>query len=219
MRAATTIFMLRRPADDLFGAFIAGSVVFHIIVFIAIPLAIKLLRKPEAFASVATVQLVRLPQALAAPQKEAAARPKAKPATPAKPVPAKNPRAAAKKEEVKPEENLDELRDLLGDMQPATQFAVAGNFKYDWYLTNVRLKTERFWNPPADNPDLSVVVSFTIFGDGGVSDVTVRQTSGNSTLDNLAIRAVKLAAPFGKLPPGYSENRLDLTCTFRPVRR
>jgi TonB family protein len=219
MRAATTIFMLRRPADDLFGAFIIGSIIFHIIVFIAIPLTIKLLRKPETFASVATVQLVRLPQALAAPQKEAAAKPKAKPATPAKPVPAKNPRAAAKKEEVKPEENLDELQDLLGDMQPATQFAVAGNFKYDWYLTNVRLKTERFWNPPADNPDLAVVVSFTIFSDGGVSDVTVRQTSGNSTLDNLAIRAVALAAPFGKLPPGYSENRLDLTCTFRPVRR
>ena len=85
-------------------------------------------------------------------------------------------------------------------------------------LENIQQKLSRYWNPPSENRSLSVVVSFTIYSDGSVSEPAVSKGSGNSSLDNLALRAVKLAAPFGKLPPGFSGDKLELSCTLIPTR-
>jgi TonB family protein len=79
-------------------------------------------------------------------------------------------------------------------------------------------KIARFWNPPTENRNLSVVVSFTIFSTGAISQPVIEKSSGDRILDNLAMRAVTLAAPFGKLPPGFSRDRIDLSCTLIPTR-
>ena len=80
-------------------------------------------------------------------------------------------------------------------------------------------KLERYWNPTTENRSIKVIVAFTIHQDGTISEPSISSSSGNSTLDNLALRAVKLAAPFGKLPPGFEGNRLDLNCTLIPTRK
>jgi protein TonB len=55
-------------------------------------------------------------------------------------------------------------------------------------------------------------VSFTIHEDGGVSDVTVRTSSGHGVLDEAALAAVFAAAPF---PPPPSPARLAIPISFR----
>ena len=75
-----------------------------------------------------------------------------------------------------------------------------------------------YWNPPTGNSTISVVVSFTIHRDGTMSDPEIAKGSGNASLDNLALRAVKLAAPFGALPPGFPSDNLELSCTLIPTR-
>jgi TonB family protein len=83
----------------------------------------------------------------------------------------------------------------------------------------VQEKVERNWNPASENKGDSVVVAFTIKSDGSIAGPSLVKGSGNETLDGLALRAVTLAAPFGKLPPGVAEDKYDMVCTLRPVKK
>jgi len=196
---------------------IAGSIVFHLIVLVGIPLSAKLVWRPKKFQRPQTFQLVRVPPA-AVKTAQRISQEVAKKET--KPVPAKaDSKPAPKKEEVRKEENLDELESLLNALPSPATILAPGDFKYNHYLNGVVAKIERYWNPPSENKTVSVTVAFTIFGSGLISDVRVVKSSGNVMLDNLGVRAVKLAAPFGKLPPGFTGNELELRCELKPTRR
>lgn len=202
------------------------SLLLHAVVFIAVPLLLKLIDKPTAFVRPQTFQLVRMPTNLSMPAQQpplpkAAPALKSKPKAAVKPVPAKSVAAKPAAKKVV-EEDTKELEELLGavappvsELQPLVQ-----SFKYPWYIQNVVSKVESFWRPPSgynNSSDVYVVVSFTIFSAGTVSNVAVAKSSGDAMLDNLAVRAIKLAAPFGKLPAGFSENSLEISYTLRPT--
>jgi TonB family protein len=202
------------PGNGQFRRGMVVSLLFHLLVLGGIPLLMQITRQSVRFERPPTFQLVTAPPTL----------------RPLKPAQAKltKQRAPAKikKESVRPvpresdaaQENLDELASLLDEIPAPARVATLGDFKYNWYLANVQQKISRFWNPPSENRNLSVVVSFTINRDGSISAPSVSEGSGNGTLDNLAVRAVTLAAPFGKLPPGFSGDRIELTCTLIPTR-
>jgi TonB family protein len=117
------------------------------------------------------------------------------------------------------EENLDDLAALFDAPPAPAQVSAPSDFKFHWYLNNVRNKIESNWRPPTEDRKLEVVVRFIINSDGSAADISVAKSSGNSTLDNLAVRAVTVASPFGKLPPGFSGDKLDISCTLRPTRK
>ncbi len=62
------------------------------------------------------------------------------------------------------------------------------------------------------------VVTFDILRDGSVKNARVAQSSGNSTLDYSAIRAVMDAGPFPPLPPNYSGGQADVELRFQLQR-
>lgn len=180
------------------------SLVFHVFIFFVVPIATRILWRPKIFERPPTFQLVRIPPKTAPVKQRASDRPKVKKkAVPKKPVPKtkKDSRPVQKKEDM---EDLSELEDLLGGLpQPISAVNPIAGFKYPWYLRSVEDKVKRFWSPSINDPNLSVILLFIIYRNGGISDIKIKEGSGNSTLDNLAVRAVKLAAPFGKLPPKW----------------
>jgi protein TonB len=215
-----------------FWVVFVASILFHGFLFIALPFLTSLLWKSEKFNRPATFQLVSLPS----PQKELRRIPvpkdtpkqkvakKEKVEAPKKvpgPTTAKNKKDADKQEDPKQsvDENIDELASLLDELPAPVQISALGNFKYPWYLNIVRNKIETFWNPTSENKNLKVIVAFTIFSDGSISEPVVVKSSGNSSIDNLALRAVKMAAPFGRLPPGFTGDKLELNCTLIPTRK
>jgi TonB family protein len=211
-------------------ALMALSVLFHCVFLVILPLVSMLLYNVRRFERPKTFQLVSPLRPSPARQvvtketrRQRMAQEEAKPqpsTVPDRSAARKTREAQKEKEAARPiDENLDELASLLDEIPSPAQVAAVGNFKYHWYLNNVQQKLERFWNPTSENRTLKVVVAFTIHGDGSISDPSIKSSSGNSTLDNLALRAVKLAAPFGKLPPGFSGDRLDLNCTLIPTRK
>ncbi len=230
--------------DVTFPKVLAASVIFHVLVLIVVPVVTKLFWKPTKFERPKTFQLVQVPLPPAPPRKvpvekpqpkpdpkpevKPVPKPEPKPAPDPKPVPkpkpteskpVEEPTPAPKEEVSKPvEENLDELASLFSELPAPAQVSAPSEFKYPWYLNNVRSKIEMNWKPPTENRSVSVVVRFIIHADGSISDLRIETSSGNSTLDNLAMRAVTLAAPFGKLPPGFSGDELDINCTLRPTR-
>jgi len=139
-----------------------------------------------------------------------------------KPVPKKTTNKPSKPEP-KPErveEDLSELEDLLSAIpEPAAARALQADFKYFWYTANVQAKIERNWNPPLGKKEQFVLVEFVIFRDGSIGNVKLNESSGITTLDNLALGAVQRAAPFGRLPPKYTNEKLGFQVTLRPVRK
>jgi TonB family protein len=59
-------------------------------------------------------------------------------------------------------------------------------------------------------------ITFTINRDGSLKDVHISETSGNSTYDNSAYRAVLSSNPLGKLPGDYSGSYVTATLDFNP---
>jgi TonB family protein len=211
--ASASLLALGKERGPAWNKGVAVSVVAHCLILVGIPLLLQLTKNSVRFERPPTFQLVSAPPTLkpiepVARKKHSPAQPKKKTAT--RPVPNQS---GAK------EENVDELASLLDELPPPASIAAIGNFKYNWYLAQVQEKVERNWNPSSENRTDSVIVAFTINADGSISEPKLFKESRNGTLNDLALQAVKLAAPFAKLPPGVPDNKYDMLCTLRPSRK
>lgn len=207
------------------------SVIIHIILLIGIPLAAKFLWKPKKFTRPQTFQLVSIPSQYtpqrrlnteSAKVKQRIAQREVKPEPARVPSPnaakVKSTKAEKSQEAAKPvEENLNELESLLDELPVPTQASSLGDFPYPWYLRNMEQKVKRFWSPSEQNNKIFVVISFVVHRDGSASDIRIVQSSGNNNLDNMAIRAVTLASPFGRMPPGFGGELNEFSLKLHPT--
>lgn len=195
------------------------SLIFHIFVFFVVPVLSRFVRRSKTFERPKTFQLVQIPQKVAPVPEKIIRRPVPREkAVPKKPVP-KTKKDTKPVTKEKPED-LSELEELLGGLpQPVSQITIGKVFPYQWYINNIRMQVERNWKPSVNDDKISVVLQFIIFANGKISEVKIARSSGNSALDNLAVRAVKLAAPFGKIPVKWGDNKLDLSYTLIPALR
>ena len=83
-----------------------------------------------------------------------------------------------------------------------------------FYLGLVKSKIDEHWKDPLGGGTGMVHVSFTIFPKGNIATPKVVKSSGESKLDNLAIRAVKNAVPLPPFPKEFKEPNLPLTFEF-----
>ncbi len=102
--------------------------------------------------------------------------------------------------------------------QTSTARVSASRFPYGWYLAVVQGKVSSNWSQPSARliveDSLTTSVAFTIARDGSVRDVRVSRSSGRSTVDQSAAKAVRDSAPFPPLPDDYRENTLQVTIDF-----
>ncbi|MBI2882358.1 MAG: energy transducer TonB [Candidatus Methylomirabilis oxyfera] len=84
------------------------------------------------------------------------------------------------------------------------------------YLMGVKRQIERVWSYPPDARGLTgnLVITFGITRDGRLSDLQLTQTSGIAPLDNEAIRAIRLANPFGPFSEQMRFERLNIRAAF-----
>ena len=89
-----------------------------------------------------------------------------------------------------------------------------GDFPYTLYIDRMTTKLgAAFFRPQGTS---SVVgVYFVIDRDGTIRDAKIESSSGNSTLDRAALRAVLESSPLGPLPFGYSGTYLGVHLKFR----
>jgi TonB family protein len=202
------------PGESTWKIGLLFSILFHLALIIVIPVCMAMAKNTVRFERPSTFQLVTAPSSLKAltPQRQRKL--------------TKQVRQTVKKESSRPipgnkrvskEENIDELASLLDELPAPTRVSVVGEFKYNWYLANVQQKISRYWNPSNENRNLSVEVLFTIHRDGSITEPRLGKPSGNGTLDNMALRAVNSAAPFGKMPAGFAGNNIELMVTLIPT--
>lgn len=82
------------------------------------------------------------------------------------------------------------------------------------YMNELQRRIKMNWNPPKGNESKRVVVLMKIAKDGRLLSVNIHESSGVPSIDQAALDAVKLTAPFRPLPAGYSGNSIDIQFTF-----
>ncbi len=177
------------------------------------------MRLPEKIYQVKILQpIIRSVQ----PEPEVKAEEPAKP-EPEKPAVAK-PKPKEKEPETKPEpekpaEPKEQPMDLsVGkDVEDGTSIAVEGQrFPFSYYLAAVERKVSQNWFSGVSSgaEGLACLVFFRLRRDGGVEDIRIEQSSGNTYFDRSAMRAVRSAAPFPPLPRAFTDEYLGIHFTF-----
>jgi periplasmic protein TonB len=90
--------------------------------------------------------------------------------------------------------------------------------RYASYLENVRRAIDFNW----EYPELALlyglqgklIVEFTILANGKIDFLTLVRSSGSTLLDEEALRAIRAAAPFPRIPPNISANRLLISASM-----
>jgi TonB family protein len=90
--------------------------------------------------------------------------------------------------------------------------------RYANYLEYVRRAIDFNW----EYPELAVLyglhgkllVEFTILSSGKVEFLTLVRSSGSTLLDEEALRAIRAAAPFPRIPPSVNANRLLISASM-----
>ena len=87
------------------------------------------------------------------------------------------------------------------------------DFPFAWYLAAVHRKVTERWEGRALQ-GRQPVVTFEIARDGQVSNVAVKESSGNAYYDRTAMRAIAEAAPFPRLPDEFPGSVLRVHMGF-----
>ncbi len=131
------------------------------------------------------------------------------PASPAPAPPSPTPSAAARSEPPPPA-----LGRPTGSAQGAGAVTLnVSDFPFAWYLAAVQRKITERWEGRALQ-GRQPVVTFEISREGRVSNVVIKNSSGNQYYDLIAMRAIADAAPFPKLPDEFPGSMLRIHLGF-----
>lgn len=115
-----------------------------------------------------------------------------------------------------------------GDPEEAVVDINTREDKFFSYLLHLKQKIQGVWIYPAEAARSglggSLTVEFGIANDGRLLYVNLIDSSGHSTLDQSAVRAIKTAAPYYPFPPRMKSKRMKIRANFiyvtgNPFRR
>lgn len=84
------------------------------------------------------------------------------------------------------------------------------------YLTLVDWKIQGNWVPVASakEPEAVVIIRFRVLRSGQVKELALEQSSGDASMDNAAMRAIRQSQPLPPFPNLLTEPLLDLRYRF-----
>ena len=100
-----------------------------------------------------------------------------------------------------------------GDVRKPTGQETQQEPDYGPYMADLQRRIKRSWFPPKLPSSKKTIVIFKIHQNGELSNLRIQRSSGDSSSDQAALKAVEDAAPFKTLPK-YSEDTIDVQFTF-----
>ena len=91
---------------------------------------------------------------------------------------------------------------------------IPSDFHFAYYVQRMLALIESRWYKPAAPAGTKARVRFTIDREGGLSRIELESSSGNSSFDRAALRAMYAANPLPPLPPAYAKSSLTVHLTF-----
>ena len=99
-----------------------------------------------------------------------------------------------------------------------TQDAAFGS-KFAYYVQQITQKVAQQWYTGMLDPQAGghrVYITFQVERDGSPSNIQIAQKSGDNTLDQTALSAVRHIDTFGPLPDAYTGSHINVTYYFDP---
>lgn len=91
---------------------------------------------------------------------------------------------------------------------------IPSDFHFAYYVQRMLALIESRWYKPAAPEETKALVRFTINREGRLSRIELESSSGNSSFDRAALRALHGANPLPPLPPAYAKSTLTVHLTF-----
>lgn len=82
------------------------------------------------------------------------------------------------------------------------------------FMKDLQKKIKNNWHPPKDQQTKRIVILFKLDRYGNLSQLKIKESSGDIKSDDASIKAVKISAPFNPLPTEYKGNDIDIQFTF-----
>ena len=82
------------------------------------------------------------------------------------------------------------------------------------YINEMHKQISAKWNPPAVNKDGEVIVKFSILKNGRIKGAEITKSSGDSMIDESALKALEKASPLPPLPLSYSKDEISVNFSF-----
>ena len=89
------------------------------------------------------------------------------------------------------------------------------NFTYGYYLDRVVRAISDQWVRPGTAEVKEAIFYFRIQANGAVTDIVLRQSSGEADFDAKARRSIEAASPMPPLPRGYQKDFLGINLVFK----
>jgi TonB family protein len=92
--------------------------------------------------------------------------------------------------------------------------AIPSDFQFTYYVDRMLGLIEQRWYKPHVPPGSRTRVRFTILRSGHLEGIGIEESSGISSFDRAALRAIYAANPLPPLPHGYTQGSLTIHLTF-----
>jgi len=90
--------------------------------------------------------------------------------------------------------------------------------RFPWYVAAVQRRISSNWLQSTVEPTIRwaprVIVNFVILHDGTITNIQLTRSSGDSSVDTSAVRAVRASSPLDALPAGYSGSYVSVEFWF-----
>ncbi|MDR0978004.1 MAG: TonB family protein [Endomicrobium sp.] len=94
-------------------------------------------------------------------------------------------------------------------------FFNSGDFKYPYYVNQIRRKVAAQWHWVESCSNLRVLLYFKVNRNGSVTEISIKESSGNDDYDRNALNTIRRASPFSELPEGYEGDSLGVFFEFK----
>jgi periplasmic protein TonB len=101
--------------------------------------------------------------------------------------------------------------------QPQVQMSVPQDPRLSLWAARVKKKVDQLWNPPVGidvSGRVKAVVAFKVSRDGAIVSADISESSGNSSLDELALMTIKRLETVPPIPENFPNDELEVGCEF-----
>jgi periplasmic protein TonB len=120
-----------------------------------------------------------------------------------------------KEDESKPVKEVVQEQQVL--TQPDVQVSVPQDPRLSFWAARVKKKVDQLWNPPAGIDvagKVKAVITFKVSRDGTITSQSVSESSGNASLDDLALMTIKRLETVPPIPENFPNDEIEVGCEF-----
>lgn len=133
-------------------------------------------------------------------------------------TPKPEPKVVKPKEDDEPRPVQDAVPEQQVLPQPQVQMSVPQDPRLSLWAARVKKKVDQLWNPPAGIDIMGrvkAVVTFKVSRDGTIVSADISESSGSSSLDELALMTIKRLETVPPIPENFPNDELEVGCEFQ----